>query len=149
MVIEQATKKHVNIISELIARLLSELDGKQYSRFDFIKTTDSLMNDSVTPYTVFLAKDEFKYIGLISIVECRAIYAQGKYGVIQELYIDSEYRSSGVGKSLLDCGASYGRKRHWTRLEVTAPNATKWKRTLQFYKKHDFVQIGPRLKRIL
>ena len=149
MIIEKASAIHVNVISDFVARLLSELDGKQYSRFDFFKTTEALMNDAATPYTVFLAKCESEYIGFISIVECRAIYAQGKYGVIQEMYIDSQNRSTGVGKRLLDCVAEYGRLEQWTRLEVTAPHAIKWKRTVQFYKKHDFVEIGPRLKKTL
>lgn len=67
--------------------------------------------------------------------------------LIVELYIAPTYRSQGVGALLLDRAIAFARTRGWSRLEVGAPDQPRWSRTVDFYRRQGFVEVGPRLKR--
>ncbi len=46
---------------------------------------------------------------------------------------------------LVEAAAAIGRERGWTRLEVGAPPAAAWARSVAFYEECGFAEIGPRL----
>ena len=81
--------------------------------------------------------------------ECAAIYANGLFGEITELYVEPANRSCGVAPSLISAAVDLGRRKGWTRLEVGAPDQPRWSRTLAFYLEEGFVEVGPRLKRAI
>jgi GNAT superfamily N-acetyltransferase len=85
-------------------------------------------------------------IGVVTLVETFAIYANGYYGVINEMYVVPGRRSSGIGTDLIAAVAKYGRSRGWHRIDVTAPESDRWIKTSQFYKSHGFIFTGPKLK---
>src|ERR1019366_9226423 len=78
--------------------------------------------------------------------EAVALYARGAFGVITELYIVPARRSHGIANDLIRSAVDFGRSRNWTRLEVGAPRQPLWRRSLQFYMKVGFTEIGPRLR---
>ncbi len=78
-----------------------------------------------------------------------AIYANGEYGVIDEMYVDPRYRSAGVGALLVQSAAEIGKRKGWNRIDVTAPESERWDRTRHFYEKLGFVFTGPKLKLLL
>jgi GNAT superfamily N-acetyltransferase len=86
---------------------------------------------------------------MITVAQSIAIYSLGKFGIINELYVLPEYRSCGIGKLLLDEVVKLAKSKAWKRIEVGAPNQEKWQRTIDFYIKEGFIEIGPRLKRVL
>lgn len=88
-------------------------------------------------------KDE--YVGVITVTESLALYAGGRIGVINELYVEPQYRSEGVGKMLLDAVKDLARERGWVRLELTTPG-DEFEKTLRFYQREGFMRIGPRFK---
>jgi len=101
-------------------------------------------------YQVFAAKNsDGKIVGVMTLMETFAIYANGNYGVIDEMYTDPEFRSAGVGAALIDAAKEYGRTRGWERIDVTAPESEGWERTRQFYEKNGFAFTGPKLKFVL
>ena len=55
-------------------------------------------------------------------------------------------RSKNVGARLIETAAAFGRKREWPIIEVGAPSVPAWQRTVDFYLKHGFEEIGPRLQ---
>ncbi|MCG8354004.1 MAG: GNAT family N-acetyltransferase, partial [Kiloniellales bacterium] len=71
------------------------------------------------------------------------------FGEITELYIDPRYRSSGLGATMIEAAERVARERGWPRLEVGAPDVPRWQRTVDFYTRYGFVQVGPRLKLML
>ena len=85
-------------------------------------------------------------VGISTLVETFAIYAGGSYGVIDEMYVDPEFRSAGVGKMLIDAVKEFGREKNWLRVDVTAPPEEQWKHTVRFYEKQGFVFTGPKLR---
>ncbi|ADV14916.1 acetyltransferase [Mesorhizobium australicum WSM2073] len=87
--------------------------------------------------------------GIIVLNECTAIYAGGKFGQISELYVRPEMRSKGIAPCLLEVALQEGRARGWKRLEVGAPAQPKCKRTLDFYLRDGFEEVGPRLRRTI
>ena len=99
---------------------------------------------------IFVAVNEAEtLVGALTLAESFAIYARGHYGVINEMVVAPEYRSTGVGTRLIHAAAEYGRSRGWVRLDVTAPESPRWQRTRQFYERLGFRLAGPKLKLML
>lgn len=97
----------------------------------------------------FLALQDAAPVELIMISESASVYAGGMFGVITELYVVPERRSAGVANMLVDAAASTGRERSWSRIEVGAPPQPAWRRSLSFYLRAGFIEIGPRLQLLL
>jgi len=95
-----------------------------------------------------LAFDGDRPVGVLMLNECAAIYAGGPFGEITELYVQPDYRSKGVARLLLSAAESLAAERGWKRLEVGAPDQPAWNRTLQFYLREGFSEVGPRLKKL-
>ena len=56
-----------------------------------------------------------------------------------------DHRSQNVGSLLIEKAISFGRERGWPDIEVGAPMPPKWRRTVDFYLRHGFEKVGPRL----
>ncbi|WP_454061194.1 N-acetyltransferase family protein [Candidatus Nitrospira salsa] len=97
-------------------------------------------------YVVFLAilEDQEEPLGLLSVCECRALYAGGTFGVIPECYVRPNFRAQGIGSLLVAAVKSYGKAKNWKRLEVTTPPLPRFQRTLRFYEKAGFEMSGGR-----
>lgn len=147
--IVRSTKEQVEIITDLIIRLLKDFNERSESNFNidrtgiFETTTKLIGRETFGCYVAFAAD---KPVGLITIAPCFAIYNGGDFGVITELYVDHTVRSTGIGKLLLDKAYEFARLNGWTKLEVGAPNKTEWPRTIEFYKKNGFEEKGPKLR---
>lgn len=86
---------------------------------------------------------------MITVTDIYTIYAEGRLGIIQELYVLPEYRSKKVGHELIKKVLEFAKSKGWRRIEVGAPDREVWARTMKFYLKEGFVEIGPRLKLVL
>ena len=148
--LRQAEVDDAGTIAELIYRLIAELSP---GRADAIRLTryqqaaaELIGKDA--GYWAFVAEaPEDGAVGVITLNEGTAIYAEGRFGTIAELYIAPAYRSQGVGALLVDRALAFGKVRGWARLEVGAPDQPRWSRTVDFYRRQGFVEVGPRLKR--
>ncbi len=85
--------------------------------------------------------------GVVTLNQCAAIYAGGRFGEICELYVGPDDRSAGLGQRLVEAAVDYAREAGWTRLEVGAPPQPEWQRTTDFYLANGFTLVGPRLRR--
>jgi len=102
-------------------------------------------------YFVFLARAgrECRAVGFVALCESWALYAEGAFGILPELYVRPAYRSAGVGRSLVEAARAFGRGRGWKRLEVTTPPLPEFERTLRFYEREGFSISGGRKVRVL
>ncbi|MFN0216882.1 MAG: GNAT family N-acetyltransferase, partial [Saprospiraceae bacterium] len=91
--------------------------------------------------TLLALDDDDQVVGILTLVESLAIYAGGRIGVVNELYVVHDYRSEGVGKLLLDEAKELAEARGWLRLEVTTPGED-YTKTLRFYEREGFLPIG-------
>lgn len=100
-------------------------------------------------YRVLLARDGAggEPVGFLALYESYALYAEGAFETIPELFVRSAYRSQGVGAALLAEAVRLGRAKGWTRIEVTTPPLPQFDRTLAFYQRQGFgISGGRKLK---
>ncbi len=138
-----ADEADTHLVSELLADLFEEV-GHALSASEI---ADIFLHiDSNDLHSTLLALDEAdEAVGVLTIVESIGLYAGGRIGVINELYVVPAYRSEGVGKLLLDAAKELAEQRGWKRIEVTTPGE-EYEKTLRFYEREGFMPIGPRYK---
>jgi GNAT superfamily N-acetyltransferase len=92
------------------------------------------------------AFDEDRLVGVCTLAESFAFFANGTYGIINELWVDPEYRSAGLGGQLLSFIIEQARVQGWQRLDVSSPTEERWIRSFDFYIKYGFSFTGKKLK---
>jgi GNAT superfamily N-acetyltransferase len=147
--IEKATADDSHEIAVMVGQLLSEITnaiGVQAFNFDPGETTDRLKDFLAREeYFVFVARKKGgNAVGFVALYESHALYAEGTFGTIPELYVRPEYRSNHVGFRLMSEARSFGTSRGWKRLEVTTPPLPQFDKTLAFYEREGFAVTGGR-----
>jgi GNAT superfamily N-acetyltransferase len=135
-------------VVRLVIKLLSELRGESWigDEQSLVEKTRNFIRNG--DCVAFLYNVDGRNIGVLTISVTKAVRTEGEYGIIQELYIEPEYRSTGYGRQLLEQAIAWMKEKGWPRLEVGLPSLPQWEKTLLFYEKNGFVQTGPRLKRL-
>ena len=155
MHIHSATSADAATIAVMVGELLQEIMqviGEQAFNFDLPATTARLQNFiRAGHYHAFVAMDESgTAAGFLTLYQSYALYAEGSFGTIPELYVRPAYRSQDIGKQLLETARAFGTSKGWTRLEVTTPPLPAFERTLAFYQREGFAITGGRkLKTLL
>jgi GNAT superfamily N-acetyltransferase len=148
--IDHAQSSDALIIAQMVGELLREIMaaiGTQAFGFDQEETearARSWMTDG--KYRVLLARngDGGEPLGFLALYESFALYAEGPFGTIPELFVRPAYRSNGVGAALLSEAKRAGQAKGWRRLEVTTPPLPHFDRTLAFYQRQGFSISGGR-----
>ena len=133
---------------EWVGKLLDELgaEGQELGALDRDRILDAWKMNADRVH-VFSARSESNgIVGVLTLSENFAIYTNGHYGLINELLVSPDHRSSGIGARLIEAVKEMGRSRGWTRIEVGTPVEERWLRTRQFYRRQGFVFAGPKLK---
>ena len=147
--IQQAIASDAQEVAIMVGELLTEIMnaiGVQAFNFDLDETT-SRLKDFIDreKYFVFVARSRSgSPAGFIALYESYALYAEGAFGTIPELYVHPEHRANGLGLHLVSQAKSFGASRGWTRLEVTTPPLPQFDRTLAFYEREGFAISGGR-----
>ncbi|OSI73799.1 N-acetyltransferase [Bradyrhizobium canariense] len=134
-------------VTHMVAALLAELEGGQKQGGPDTQLVVDLLAMKERVYG-FLAFTEARPVGLIMLSESAALFAGGAYGIITELYVVPDQRSSGVAMRLIEAAVGLGTAKGWGQLEVVAPRQLVWSRSpnLALYVKAGFAEMGPRLK---
>ena len=145
--IRSAGPEDADLVCDFVYRLICELNSAKVDAnlADYEKAFLELISSENNK--IFIATDKEKAVGIITVVQSIAVYVPGSFGVINELYVLPEYRSCGVGRQLVSEVIEFGKQKRWGRIEVGAPNRAAWQRTVDFYLREGFVEIGPRLKK--
>lgn len=133
-------------VTRMVSALLAELGaGHVEAGVDTQLVAELLAKERISG---FLAIAEEHPVGLIMLSESAALFARGTYGIITELYVVPDQRSSGVAMALIDAAVTLGATKGWGQLEVGAPRQPMWNRSPNsaLYLKLGFSEIGPRLK---
>ena len=153
--IQKATATDAPAVAILVGELLAEIMaaiGVQAFHFDLDETTARLADFiNREKYFVFAARDgSGALVGFIALYESYALYAEGAFGTIPELYVCPAYRTHQLGLLLVAQAKAFGLSRGWTRLEVTTPPLPQFDRTLAFYEREGFaISGGRKLKKSL
>ncbi|MBA3753389.1 MAG: GNAT family N-acetyltransferase [Nitrospira sp.] len=150
--IMQAEPSDAPIIAGLVGELLQEIMaaiGTTAFQFHQIETETRVrvwLADRT--YRVLLAYEDMTAVGFLALTENHALYAEGAFGTIPELYVRPAFRSRQVGATLLAKAKRIARSKGWTRLEVTTPPLPQFDRTLAFYERQGFSISGGRKMKI-
>jgi GNAT superfamily N-acetyltransferase len=147
--IQKATATDAPVVAILVGELLAEIMaaiGVQAFHFDLDETTARLADFiNREKYFVFAARDDGgTVVGFIALYESYALYAEGAFGTIPELYVRPAYRTHQLGLRLVAQAKAFGLSLGWTRLEVTTPPLPQFDRTLAFYEREGFAISGGR-----
>jgi GNAT superfamily N-acetyltransferase len=147
--ISRAGPADAAVIAEMVGELLQEIMtaiGSKVFSFDSTDTEHRLRTWLGNgTYTVFVARgDRNEVMGFLAVYESYALYAEGAFGTIPELYVRPAFRSQGVGSRLLAEAREFAKSRRWTRIEVTTPPLPQFARTLAFYERQNFSVSGGR-----
>ncbi|MHB8481486.1 MAG: GNAT family N-acetyltransferase [Nitrospiria bacterium] len=139
------------MVGELLNEIMNTI-GKQAFNFGLDETT-AMLKDFIDreKYFVFVAKSENAgFAGFIALYESHALYAEGAFGTIPELFVRPGFRSQNVGLLLIEQAKTFGNSRAWKRLEVTTPPLPQFDKTLAFYEREGFsITGGRKLKAVL
>jgi len=133
------------LVGELLAEIMAVI-GVPAFNFDLAETTVRLADFLAREkYFVFVARDaQGTAVGFVALYESHALYAEGAFGTIPELYVRPGLRGRGLGRRLLAAAEAFATTRGWTRLEVTTPPLPQFDRTLAFYEREGFAVSGGR-----
>ncbi|MEE9337843.1 MAG: GNAT family N-acetyltransferase [Methylococcaceae bacterium] len=138
------------MVGELLNEIMQTIGDKvfNYNQVETEKRAKNLIENN--KYWVFLARnnESEKNIGFVSLYESYALYSEGEYGTIPELYVRPKYRSKSVGIMLLNKASEFAVIKGWGRLEVTTPPLPEFDKTLKFYQKNGFSIAGGRKLKI-
>jgi GNAT superfamily N-acetyltransferase len=153
--IQRATINDAHEVAVMVGELLNEIMsaiGMHVFNFSLEETTARL-KDFIDreKYFVFVAQNgNAPPLGFITLSESHALYAEGAFGTIPELFVRPQFRSQHVGQRLVEQAKTFGNSRGWKRLEVTTPPLPQFDKTLAFYEREAFAITGGRkLKALL
>jgi len=148
--VREAGAGDVEGVATAVESLLRELGGRCPDRPSLEAEVRALLDDPEGS-SVLIAETDGKIVGLLGASWQRAIHVPGVYATIQDLWVDEDWRSRGVGAELVEAIASQARARGVTRLEVGLPRETfaAIASTESFYRRNGFEHLGPRMRRLL
>lgn len=146
--IRQATIDDSRAVATMVLELLLEIapeSADTLSLDGLAGVSASLLADGQGVWAFLAVAGGGEAVGVLTLNECAALYAKGRFGEISELYVAPEWRSAKVGAKLIDAAVAFGRGCGWPLIEVGAPDQLKWRRSVDFYHGYGFTEVGPRL----
>lgn len=153
MKIKRATVENYRDITELYEELMKEIYEKTDTPLHLPPHEQSLelckqYLESGT-YIVFIAEIDAQIVGFISLCPSYSLYAGGEFGIIQELFVRSAYRSNKLGSKLLMKAKEYGKQAGWKRIEVATPPLPQFDQSFMFYENNGFSDGKGRKMRLI
>ncbi|WFU39861.1 GNAT family N-acetyltransferase [Bradyrhizobium sp. CB82] len=149
-----ATLQDRNTIAQCVDTLLTELGGPgpQFDPQAAVSVAGQIATDSRLGFALIM-EDVLaaEVIGIAVVSQVTAVRASGHYGILQELWVDSRYRSAQNGRRLLAAVNREARARGWPMIEVSLPLADRpgAERLVAFYESMGFTSAGERRRRRL
>lgn len=145
-----ATREDVAAVAVAVEQLLEELGGRKPARAELEAEIEAALDDPAVGATL-VAETGGEIVGVLSASWQRALHVPGRYATIQDLWVDPERRSDGVGAGLVNGLADLCRAQGVARIEVGLPRESfdAIRATEAFYERNGFEQLGPRMRRLL
>jgi len=152
MYFKQATSEHASTIGAMVVDLTREicaLTGIQHFDINLqqtIEQCESLLKEG--HYSAILGLIGDKIIAVVTMSETYALYASGKIAVVQEFYVDPEYRETGVGSLMVEQAKAHAKMQGSTCIELCTPPLPEFARSVSFYQKNGLSPVGGRKMRV-
>jgi len=137
-------------VAAAVRELLLELDGTP-SAPPAIEAAASMLIVSPWAGAVLVAEVDGELVGVLAASWQMAIHVPGSYALIQDLWVDPQWRGRSVGKDLLAALFALARAKRFERVEVGLPRESfaRFAATEAFYLGNGFKPNGPRMRRIV
>lgn len=153
--IGQATTSDSTQFVQCVERLLIELGGPSpvFNKNKSITLFNNLVSNS-QEFIAILAEDILgnnrNIVGLVTLSLVDALRTSGRYGIIQEAWVDQNYRSLGLGKMLIAEIDRIVDKLHLDVIEVALPNSSykNFNKLRNFYIENGFICVGSRMRKM-
>jgi GNAT superfamily N-acetyltransferase len=145
-----ATEADAGAVGAAVGALLEELGGRRPQPAE-LETEVAALIDERAVGELLVAEEEGAIVGVLAASWQRAIHVPGRYATIQDLWVDPEWRSRGIGAELVSALADRAREQGVARLEVGLPREDfpALEQTEAFYRGAGFEHLGPRMRLLL
>ena len=138
-----ACRADSNSVVSLVGRLLAELGGAPPPAEEMAPALDALVGDCEAGF-VALGESDGKPIAVCTVSYLQAMRTRGRYAIIQEMYVEPESRSTGVGMKVLQLALDHAVASGCRTVELGTPYHGE--RQIQFYRRAGFTEVGARLR---
>jgi GNAT superfamily N-acetyltransferase len=137
-------------VADAVEALLEELGGRRPARPALEAEVAALIDDDGVG-ELLVAEQDGAIVGVLAASWQRAIHVPGRYATIQDLWVDRDWRSRGIGAELVEALAAGAREDGVTRIEVGLPREdfAALEQTEAFYRGAGFEHLGPRMRLLL
>jgi branched-chain amino acid aminotransferase len=148
--ISPARAEDAALIVEAVRRLIEELTAKPAILPATAADACGRIIAGTAPGMIFLARSAEKHFlsGVIAASLQEAIHQGGAFAVIQELWVDPQFRSDGIGAALVEAVKTHCWTAGIAAIEVGLPRYTftDLERTRAFYLRCGFNELGSRMR---
>ncbi len=150
-IVQMDMLRELDVLIDAVGQLLQEIGATPLSIHAQKKITSEIKENCGNSWAFkAITDDEFTsenipvdtILGIITVSESYALFAHGRYGIINELFVFEPYRRRGVASQLMQSVKQFASNRSWPRLDVASPPGN----ALNFYKYHGFVETAHKLK---
>jgi GNAT superfamily N-acetyltransferase len=127
----------------LVRALLIELGGNPPSAVDLFSIFDRLVTDIDAGFIV-VGESASGIVSVCTVSFLDAIRTRGRYAIIQEMFVEPEWRSTGVGMEVLRFALNHAVANGCQTVELGTP--FHGDRQIQFYRRAGFTEVGARLR---
>lgn len=148
--VRSASGEDAPAIARALDALLIELGGKRPAVDEIEAEARALVEEPATG-ALLVAEADDEIVGVLAASWQRAPHVPGRYGTIQDLWVDPDWRSRKVGHGLVEALATSAREQGVGRIEVGLPRESfaAIEATERFYAGNGFSHLGPRMRRVL
>lgn len=130
-------------VLDLVGRLLTELGGTPPPAEEMTPVFDALVGDGEAGF-VTLGESDGAAVAVCTVSHLQAMRTRGRYAIIQEMFVEPEYRSTGVGMEVLQFALDHAVASGCRTVELGTPYHGE--RQIQFYRRAGFTEVGARLR---
>lgn len=127
----------------LVRALLIELGGQPPPADDLFPVFDRLVTDIDAGFIV-VGESASGIVSVCMVSFLDAIRTRGRYAIIQEMFVEPEWRSTGVGMEVLRFALNHAVANGCQTVELGTP--FHGDRQIQFYRRAGFTEVGARLR---
>jgi GNAT superfamily N-acetyltransferase len=148
--IRAASVEDAPAVAAAVEALLVELGGERPSVAELEAAARELVEGRAAG-ALLVAEAGDAIVGFLAASWQHAIHVPGRYGTIQDLWVDSDWRSRAVGHELVEALVTLAGELGIARLEVGLPQESfaAIDATERFYLGNGFSHLGPRMRRLL
>ena len=138
-----ATRDDRDEAIRLVRGLLIELGGSPALAEELHGVFEELVSKGDARFVV-IGEEDGTAVAVCTASFQKAIRTAGRYCILQEMFVEPEYRSSGAGRAVLDFALEHAVAKGCQVVELETPRIGE--RQMQFYERAGFSNVGARMR---